>query len=130
LVAGKELGCFVPAAQGERADVEELEAELHAAVTDLERVLADPTSESLARVDEDCDLIVSLLPAEQIPAEGEALAQRSRLACRRSICPPCSSRSTKTPGSARRSPMPAAPSRATRPDPQTYTPRCSPTPAA
>jgi hypothetical protein len=44
-------------------------------VTDLERVLADPSSEGLARVDEDGDLIVSPLPAEQIPAEGEALAQ-------------------------------------------------------
>ncbi len=55
--------------------LQRLEAELHAAVTDLERVLADPTSEGLARVDEDGDLIVSPLPAEQIPAEGEALAQ-------------------------------------------------------
>jgi len=55
--------------------LQRLEAELHAAVTDLERVLADPTTEGLARVDEDGDLIVSPLPAEQIPAEGEALAQ-------------------------------------------------------
>jgi hypothetical protein len=55
--------------------LQRLEAELHAAVTDLERVLADPTSEGLARVDEDGDLIVSPLPAEQIPTEGEELAQ-------------------------------------------------------
>ena len=55
--------------------LQRLEAELHAAVTDLERVLADPTSEGLARVDENGDLIVSPLPAEQIPAEAEALAQ-------------------------------------------------------
>jgi hypothetical protein len=38
-------------------------------------VLADPTSEGLAGVDKDGDLIVSPLSAEQIPAEGEALAQ-------------------------------------------------------
>ena len=41
----------------------------------LERVLADPAREGLARVDDDGDLIVSPLPAEQIPAEAEALAQ-------------------------------------------------------
>ncbi|MGH3419052.1 MAG: Tn3 family transposase, partial [Streptosporangiaceae bacterium] len=52
-----------------------LEAELHAAVTDLERVLADPGTEGLARLDEDGDLIVSPLPAEQVPAEADALAR-------------------------------------------------------
>ena len=52
-----------------------LEGELDAAVADLQRVLADPTSQGLARVDDDGELIVSPLPAEQIPAAGEALAQ-------------------------------------------------------
>jgi len=48
--------------------------QLHAAVTELERVLTDPASEGLARVGEDGDLIVSPLPAEQVPAEAAALA--------------------------------------------------------
>ncbi len=51
-----------------------LEAALHVAVSDLERVLADPGTEGLARLNEDGELIVSPLPAEQVPAEAEALA--------------------------------------------------------
>ncbi len=38
-------------------------------------MLADAASEGLARIGEDGDLIVSPLPAEQIPAEANALAQ-------------------------------------------------------
>ena len=52
-----------------------LEADLHAAVAELEQVLADPNTEGLARLDEDGDLIVSPLAAEQVPAEADALAQ-------------------------------------------------------
>jgi len=55
--------------------LQRLETELHTAVADLERMLADPTSEGLARVGEDGDLIVSPLPAEQLPAEAAALAE-------------------------------------------------------
>ena len=52
-----------------------LNAELHAAVADLERILADPDSEGLARLDDDDGaLIVSPLAAEQLPADVEALA--------------------------------------------------------
>ncbi len=51
------------------------EDDLHAAMTDLERVLSDPASDGLARVGADGDLIVSPLPAEQVPAEGTALAE-------------------------------------------------------
>jgi hypothetical protein len=54
--------------------LQRLDTELHAAVTELERVLTDPASEGLARVGEDGDLIVSPLPAEQVPAEAAALA--------------------------------------------------------
>ena len=52
-----------------------LEADLHAAVAELEQVLADPNTEGLARLNEDGDLIVSPLAAEQVPAEADALAQ-------------------------------------------------------
>jgi len=52
-----------------------LEADLHAAVAELEQVLADRNTEGLARLDEDGDLIVSPLAAEQVPAEADALAQ-------------------------------------------------------
>ncbi|MGH3450023.1 MAG: DUF4158 domain-containing protein [Haloechinothrix sp.] len=53
----------------------QLEADLHAAVADLERVLAaTPSSEGLAPLDDDGGLIVSPLPAEQLPPEVEALA--------------------------------------------------------
>ncbi|WP_006243345.1 Tn3 family transposase [Mycolicibacterium tusciae] len=55
--------------------LQRLETELHAAVADLERVLADPASEGLARVGEDGDLIVSPLPAEQLPAKAAGLAE-------------------------------------------------------
>jgi TnpA family transposase len=51
-----------------------LEEQLHAAVAALEQVLADAGSEGLARLGEDGDLIVSPLPAEQLPADAEALA--------------------------------------------------------
>jgi TnpA family transposase len=51
-----------------------LEEQLRAAVAGLEQVLADPASEGLARLGEDGELIVSPLPAEQVPAEAEALA--------------------------------------------------------
>jgi hypothetical protein len=68
--------CTVTGADADPArQLQRLEAELHAAVTALERVLADPASEGLARVSQDGDLIVSPLPAEQIPAEAGALAQ-------------------------------------------------------
>ena len=68
--------CTVTGAETDPAQhLQRLEADLHAAVTDLERVLADPASEGLARVGENGDLIVSPLPAEQVPAEAEALAQ-------------------------------------------------------
>ena len=52
----------------------QLEQDLHAAVADLERVLAEPGTEGLARLDDDGDLIVAPLAAEQLPAEVEALA--------------------------------------------------------
>jgi hypothetical protein len=51
-----------------------LEEQLRAAVAGLEQVLADPAAEGLARLGEDGELIVSPLPAEQAPAEAEALA--------------------------------------------------------
>ena len=50
-----------------------LEDALHAAVAGLEHVLADPGSEGLARLGEDGDLIVSPLPAEQLPADADIL---------------------------------------------------------
>ncbi|GAA3605542.1 hypothetical protein GCM10022236_04290 [Microlunatus ginsengisoli] len=52
-----------------------LETELHAAVDDLNRILSDPASEGLARIGDDGDLIVSPLPAEQVPAGADALAE-------------------------------------------------------
>jgi hypothetical protein len=55
--------------------LQRLETELHAAVADLERLLADPAGQGLARIGEDDDLVVSPLPAEQVPAEAEALAE-------------------------------------------------------
>ena len=54
--------------------LDRLEAELHAAVAALERVLADPGAEGLARLGGDGELIVSPLPAEQLPAEADTLA--------------------------------------------------------
>ena len=50
-----------------------LEHELHAAVATLETVLADPGTEGLARLGDDSELIVSPLPAEQLPAEADTL---------------------------------------------------------
>jgi TnpA family transposase len=50
-----------------------LDAELHSAVAGLQAVLADPSAEGLARLGDDGELIVSPLPAEQIPGEAEAL---------------------------------------------------------
>jgi len=58
-----------------QGQLQRLEAELHAAVNDLEQVLADPNTQGLARLDEDGELIVSPLPAEQVPAASDALAQ-------------------------------------------------------
>jgi len=52
-----------------------LDAELHAAVAALEAVLADPASEGLARLSDDGELVVSPLPAEQLPAAVDALAE-------------------------------------------------------
>jgi len=57
-----------------RWQLERLDAELHAAVDALEAVIADPSAEGLARLGDDGELIVSPLPAEQLPAEAEALA--------------------------------------------------------
>jgi hypothetical protein len=54
--------------------LERLDRELHAAVGALEAVLANPGSEGLARLGEDGELIVSPLPAEQVPAQAMALA--------------------------------------------------------
>lgn len=72
----REDFCAVTGANPDPArQLQRLEAELHAAVADLERVLADPASERLARVGDDDDLIVSPRPAEQLPAEAQALAQ-------------------------------------------------------
>jgi hypothetical protein len=74
-LAQRDDFCTVTGADADPArQLQPLETELHAAVADLERVLADPPSEGLARVGEDGDLIVSALPAEQVPAEAEALA--------------------------------------------------------
>jgi TnpA family transposase len=55
--------------------LERLDTELHSAVAALEAVLADPSSEGLARLGDEGELIVSPLPAEQVPAEAEALAE-------------------------------------------------------
>ena len=55
--------------------LERLEAELHAAVAGLETILADPGAEGLARLGADGELIVSPLPAEQVPAEADTLAE-------------------------------------------------------
>jgi TnpA family transposase len=41
----------------------------------LETILADPGTEGLARLGDDGELIVSPLPAEQVPAEADTLAQ-------------------------------------------------------
>ena len=54
--------------------LERLDDQLHAAVAALEAVLAEPSSEGLARLGDNGDLIVSPLPAEQLPAEADALA--------------------------------------------------------
>src|SRR5277367_919029 len=54
--------------------LDRLEHELHAAVAALETVLADPGTEGLARLGDDGELIVSPLPAEQLPAEADTLA--------------------------------------------------------
>jgi hypothetical protein len=55
--------------------LERLEDQLHAATAALEAVLADPSSEGLARLGDDGDLVVSPLAAEQAPPEAEALAE-------------------------------------------------------
>ena len=55
--------------------LERLDAELHAAVAGLETILADPGTEGLARLGDDGELIVSPLPAEQVPAEADSLAE-------------------------------------------------------
>jgi hypothetical protein len=47
--------------------LERLHAELHAAVAGLETILADPGAEGFARLGDDGQLIVSPLPAEQVP---------------------------------------------------------------
>jgi TnpA family transposase len=44
-------------------------------VAALDAVLADPSSQELARLGDDGELIVSPLPAEQVPAEAQALAE-------------------------------------------------------
>jgi len=62
-----------------RRQLARLEAELHSAVADLERVLAHPSTEGLARLGEDGDLIVSPLPPEQLPADAAAAATAARL---------------------------------------------------
>jgi hypothetical protein len=68
--------CTVTGTDADAArQLQQLEAELHAAVTDLGRVLADPASEGLARLGQDGDLVVLPLPAEQIPTEAEDLAE-------------------------------------------------------
>ena len=54
--------------------LDRLEGELHAAIASLETVLADPSTEGLARLGDDGDLIVSPLAAEQIPAAADELA--------------------------------------------------------
>jgi TnpA family transposase len=75
-VAQRDDFCTVTGTDPDPArQLQRLETELNAAVADLERVLADPASEGLARVGEDGDLIVSPLPAEHVPAEAEALAE-------------------------------------------------------
>ena len=75
-VAQRDDFCAVTGADPDPArQLQRLEADLHAAVAALERVLADPASDGLARVGEDGDLIVSPLPAEQVPAEAAALAE-------------------------------------------------------
>jgi hypothetical protein len=56
-VAQRDDFCTVTGADADPArQLERLETELHAAVAGLERVLADPASEGLARVGEDGDL--------------------------------------------------------------------------
>lgn len=50
-----------------------LETDLHSAVADMEQVLAG--AQGLARLDDSGDLIVSPLPAEQLPADADALQQ-------------------------------------------------------
>jgi TnpA family transposase len=74
-IAQREDFCTVTGSDPDPTrQLQRLENELHAAVADLERVLTDPASEGLARVGQDGDLIVSPLPAEQLPAEAAALA--------------------------------------------------------
>ncbi len=60
---------------GPRQQLHRLDAELHDAVAALESVLADPSSEGLARLGNDGDLIVSPRPAEQVPTGAEAIAE-------------------------------------------------------
>src|SRR3984893_5620974 len=55
--------------------LERLDAELHAAVAGLETILADPGAEGLARLGADGELIVSPLPAEQVPPDTDTLAE-------------------------------------------------------
>ena len=50
-----------------------LETDLHSAVADMEQVLAG--AQGLARLGDSGDLIVSPLPAEQLPADADALQQ-------------------------------------------------------
>ena len=67
--------CTVTGTSADPTDqLRRLEAELHAAVADLERILADPDSAGLARLDDEGALIVSPLAAEDLPAAVEALA--------------------------------------------------------
>ena len=69
--------------------LDRLDAELHAAVAALETVLADPGTEGLARLGDDGELIVSPLPAEQVPAEADSLAEAPRPGCRGCSCRRC-----------------------------------------
>ena len=75
-------------------------------------MLADPASEGLARVGEDGDLIVSPLPAEQLPAEAEALAEAVASRLPQIHLPALLIEVDRDTGFSERSPMPAVRSRA------------------
>jgi len=74
-VAQRDDFCTVTGTSSDPTEqLPKLEADLHAAMADLERVLAEPGREGLARLDDDGELIVSPLPVEQLPPEVEARA--------------------------------------------------------
>jgi hypothetical protein len=95
-----------------------LETELHAAVAGLERVLADPASEGLARMGEDGDLIVSPLPRRAGSGRSGGARESGRRAA--SVDPP--------PGAAHRGRPPQPVQRGVHPCRRSATPQPRPDP--